>query len=183
MSRLKLLILDACVVIQLHEMGRWDEVLQRCDVHLSEIVAHREVRFDDANGVRIDLSAAIAAGAVTTFSVPEEEIQAFRKRFDADYLGVLDDGEAESLAHLFASKDVYLISSADRIVFRVLGNLHKSEQGISLEEILNRLGSTASRLPRQYSKAFRELWSDTGFQERMRGIGFRADSAGDGLKS
>lgn len=183
MSRLKLLILDACVVIQLHEMGRWDDILRRCDIHLSEIVARQEVRFDDANGVRIDLTSALDDGSITTFSVTEEDIEAFRNRFDADYLGVLDDGEAESLAYLFASKDDYLISSADRIVFRVLGNLHRSEQGISLQEILNRLGSTASQLPQQYSKAFREQWSETGFQERMRGVGFRAASASDGLNS
>jgi len=183
LSRLKLLILDACVVIQLHEMGRWDLILQRCDVHLSDIVAKREVRFDDANGVRIDLTSALTSGCITTFSVTEEDIEAFRNRFDADYLGVLDDGEAESLAYLFASREEYLISSADRIVFRVLGNLHRSDQGISLEEILDRLGSTASRLPRQYSQAFREQWSNTGFQERMRGVGFRSDSASDGLNS
>jgi hypothetical protein len=54
-SRLKLLILDACVVIQLHELGRWQQVVDQCDIHLSEIVAQREVRFDDANGTRIDL--------------------------------------------------------------------------------------------------------------------------------
>lgn len=47
MSRLKLLILDACVVIQLHELGRWQQVVEQCDIHLSEIVARREVKFDD----------------------------------------------------------------------------------------------------------------------------------------
>ncbi|MCR9293286.1 MAG: hypothetical protein NXI32_11240 [bacterium] len=181
MSRLKLLILDACVVIQLHEMGRWEEIVRRCDVYLSEIVANREVRFDDANGVLIDLTPAIRAGQIHTFAVSEADIDTFRNRFDADYLGVIDDGEAESLAFLFSSSDNFLISSADRIVYRVLGNLHRQEQGISLEEVLNRLGTTASRLPRQYSKQFREQWSETGFQERLRGIGFRSDSAGDGF--
>lgn len=36
MSKLKLLILDACVVIQLHEMGRWADIVARCDVYLSD---------------------------------------------------------------------------------------------------------------------------------------------------
>jgi len=178
-SKLKLLILDACVIIQLHEMGCWDDVLKSCDLYLSDIVARREVRFDDKNGVLIDLGPAIAAGKIKTFSVSEANIEAFRNHFDLEYLGVLDDGEGESLAYLLASKEDWLISSADRIVFRVLGNLHRREQGISLEEILNRLGSTASKLPRQYSKAFREQWSETGFQERIRGVGFRSDSAAE----
>lgn len=181
MSRLKLLILDACVVIQLHEIGRWDDIVKRCDVYLSDVVAMREVRFDDAHGVLIDLTPAIQSGEITTFSITEQDIENFRNRFDSDYLGVIDDGEAESLAFLFSSDDDFLISSADRIVYRVLGNLHRGEQGISLEEILNRLGSTASKLPRQYSRVFREQWTDTGFQERMRGIGFRSHSAGDGF--
>jgi len=178
-SRLKLLILDACIVIQLHEMGRWDAILQRCDVYLSDIVAKREVRFDDANGVQIDLKPAVQAGDINVFAVSEQNIENFRNQFDADYLGVMDDGEAESLAFLFASKEDFLISSADRIVYRVLGNLHRRDQGISLEEILDRLGSTASNLPRQYRKSFRDQWSQTGFQERLSGIGFRSDSASD----
>jgi hypothetical protein len=178
-SKLKLLILDACVVIQLHEMKCWDLVLQRCDVFLSEIVANVEVRFDDANGVRIDLGPAITAGSIHLFSVEKKNIERFREQFDAEYLELLDDGEAESLAYLFATRDEYMISSGDRIVYRVLGNLHRREQGISLEEILDRLGFTTRRLPQQYRKSFREQWSETGFQERLRGIGFRSKSAGD----
>lgn len=181
MSKLKLLILDACVVIQLHEIGRWEEIVKRCDVHLSAIVAKREVRYDDSNGVTIDLSPLIQSGNITMFAVEEADVEIFRRQFDADYLGVLDDGEAESLAYLFSNKQDFLISSADRIVYRVLGNLHRTEQGISLEEILSRLGATAGGLPRQYTKAFREQWSQTGFQERIRGIGFRDGSAGNTL--
>ncbi len=179
MSRLKLLILDACVVIQLHEMNCWDLILQRCDVFLSEIVAKLEVRFDDANGIRINLNPAIQAGSIQVFAVEKKKVDGFRDQFDAEYLKLLDDGEAESLALLFASRDDYMISSADRIVYRVLGNLHRREQGISLEKILNRLGSTPSSLPRQYRKIFREEWSEIGYQDRMRGIGFRSDSAAD----
>ena len=90
MSRLKLLILDACVVIQLHELGRWQQVVDQCDIHLSEIVAQREVRFDDANGTRIDLEPAILSKAITLFSVEALKVEAFRSRFDDSYLGVLD---------------------------------------------------------------------------------------------
>jgi hypothetical protein len=58
-SRLKLLILDACAVIQLYELGRWQKVVDQRDIHFSEIVARREVKFDDANGTRIDVEPAI----------------------------------------------------------------------------------------------------------------------------
>ena len=78
-----------------------------------------------------------------------KRLQAFRSHFDDSYLGVLDDGEAESLAYLFDAKSDFLISSADKIVYRVLGNMHREDQGISLEEILNKIGMTASQLPPQ----------------------------------
>ena len=104
MSRLKLLILDACVVIQLYELGRWQKVVDQCDIHLSEIVAWREVKFDDANGTRINLESAVLSKAITLFSVEALKVEAFRSRFDDSYLGVLDDGEAESLAYLFDAK-------------------------------------------------------------------------------
>jgi hypothetical protein len=38
MPKFKLLILDAGVVIRLHEFGVWNQVLDQCDVHLSRIV-------------------------------------------------------------------------------------------------------------------------------------------------
>jgi len=175
-SRLKLLILDACVVIQLHELGRWQQVVDQCDIHLSEIVAQREVRFDDANGTRIDLEPAILSRAITLFSVEALKVEAFRSRFDDSYLGVLDDGEAESLAYLFDAKSDFHISSADKIVYRVLGNMHRGDQGISLEEILNKIGLTASQLPPQYRRQFRERWTQVGFDERLKGLGLKSDS-------
>ncbi len=44
-SKLKLVILDANVVIYLHEITLWPTALARCDVHLSRVVAEHEVRF------------------------------------------------------------------------------------------------------------------------------------------
>lgn len=179
MSRLKLLILDACVVIQLYELGRWQQVVDQCDIHLSEIVARREVKFDDANGTKIDLEPAIHTRAITLFSVDAVKVEAFRSRFEDSYLGVLDDGEAESLAFLFDVKNDFLISSADKIVYRVLGNMHRGDQGVSLEEILNKIGLTASRLPPQYRREFRERWTQVGFEERLKGLGFKSRDAAE----
>ena len=77
------------------------------------------MKFDDANGTRIDLEPAIQSKAITLFSVDAVNVDAFRTRFDDSYLGVLDDGEAESLAYLFDAKNDFLISSADKIVYRL----------------------------------------------------------------
>jgi len=118
-SRLKLLILDACVVIQLHELGRLQQVIEQCDIHLSEIVARREVKFDDANGTRIDLEPAIQSKAITIFSVDAVKVEAFCSCFDDSYLGVLDDGEAESLAYLFDAKSDFNSTNSFKLCLTV----------------------------------------------------------------
>lgn len=51
MSRLKLLILDANVVIHLHEFGIWAKFIGVCDVHLPGTVVE-ESNFYEVNGQR-----------------------------------------------------------------------------------------------------------------------------------
>ena len=53
-----------------------------------------------------------------------------------------------------------LICSGDAIVYRVLGATGRSDQGISLQEILDRIGQTKS-LAWQYTKEFREQKTKT----------------------
>lgn len=173
MPKLKLLILDANVVIYLHQQNLWQPVLQRCEVHLSRIVAEQEVRYyeGDEYDESIDLSADIASGACQVFDVSIAELKTFRDRFDSNYLGDLDDGEAESLAFMFSANGGHIISSADAIVFRVLGNLNEADRGLSLEEILQTIGIGRGGLPYQYTKAFRDKYTSIGQQDMIQGRG------------
>ncbi len=174
MPKLKLLILDAGVVIYLHELGLWSKVVASCDLYLSRIVAEKEVLFqkteEDEYGYDIDLSPMITAGAITVFDVSVSDLKTFRDQFDMLYLGDLDDGEAESLAYLVRQSPEFLISSGDAIVYRVLGNLNRGEQGISLEEILQKLGLGRS-VHNPYTKRFREQYTRQGQQDMVRGRG------------
>ena len=45
MPKLKLLIFDANVVFELHELGLWQVVLGDCEIFLSKLVAEKEVRY------------------------------------------------------------------------------------------------------------------------------------------
>ena len=59
MPKLRLLILDANVVITLHDLGIWSKVVDKCDIHVSRTVV-KESAFsgcNEAGGVSIDLSA------------------------------------------------------------------------------------------------------------------------------
>jgi hypothetical protein len=67
-----------------------------------------------------------------------------------------------------------MISSADAIVFRVLGNLNQGESGVSLEELLIRIGLAKRNLPQQHTKKFRDHYTAMGAQERIQGRGLRS---------
>jgi hypothetical protein len=181
MPKLKfsLLILDAGVVITLHQLGLWQQVVDRCDIHVSRVVAEVESLFHiDANsepgdyGQDIDLGPDIAAGRITRFEVPIDQIRRFRDLFDDSYASGIHDGEAESLAYLFSQPGDWLISSGDAIVFKVLGNAGRSEDGISLEEILQRLG-LSKPVDWQYTKAFRLKFDKVGSTDQIQGRGLK----------
>ena len=177
MPKLKLLILDAGVVIKLHEWNLWEQVIAKCDVHLSSIVAGFESKYYRVDGddcKDIDVSRAIQDGKITVFEVTPADILAFKNRFDASYFCALDDGEAESLAYLTSRPKLdWKISSGDAIVYKVLGNLNIVEQGIALEEILQQIGLSRKINDFQYTRAFREQMTKVGSTDRIQGRGWK----------
>jgi hypothetical protein len=175
MSKLNLLILDANVIIHLHDIGIWDSFIKTCDIHLPDTVVEEAAFFDDRDEARhyIDLSDDISAARINTFTVPLSELVEFKSQFDSLYFDQLDPGELEALAYLCKSQNDFLISSGDAIVYRVLGRLTKGDQGISLEEILTKIGLQQAGLPRQFTKQFRESLTQQGFQDLMAGRGLK----------
>jgi len=176
-KKFRLLLLDANIVIELFRLGIWGNLVDVCDIHLSRIVADREAQFfRDEDGQRhdFDLTPYEEAGQINVFGMTPSDLTAFLDKFDPVYFEKLDPGEAESLAFLLNSEPDCKLCSADKIVFRVLGNLHLAEQGISLEEILAQTG-LARPLRQEFSKTYRELWTRKGFEERLQGIGLRQE--------
>jgi hypothetical protein len=89
MPKLKFLILDAGEVITPHQLGLWRQVVDRCEIHVSRVVAEVEALYhvDAAGepgdyGQDIDLGHDIDSGRITLFDVPLGEIRRFRDRFD-----------------------------------------------------------------------------------------------------
>jgi len=174
-KKFSLLLLDANVVIEAFRLGIWDQLITCCDVHLSRTIVETEAHFYlDQQGNRhdFDLSGHVRSGAIQMFDVELTELAAFRAEFDPVYLEKLDPGETESLIHLLRSRGNCLLCSADKIVFRVLGNLRRGEQGISLEEVLTAVG-LGRALARPFTRAYREEWTKKGFAEGLGGLGHR----------
>ncbi len=174
MSRLKLLILDANVVIHLHEFGIWSRFIAICDVHLPGTVVGEADFYEEAGDKKpIDLRDDIKQKRVQVFDVALSDIKKFCDQFDPLYVGGLDPGESEALAYLCQSKETLLITSGDAIVYRVLGRLTRSDQGISLEEVLQKLGLQRKQLPWSCSRAFRERYTKEGETHSIQGIGLK----------
>ena len=170
-QKFQLLLLDANIIIKLHELGIWEEFAKRCSVTLTATVAYDESQFwEDNDGVRhyFDIEEDIKSNKISCERVSLSQIEDFRRKFDPTY--AIHAGEAEPLAFLFASDKNWIIASSDGIVFRVLGRTSRGHQGISLEEILQKIG-LGRRLDGQYTKEFRGRLTQMGQEDSIRGRG------------
>jgi hypothetical protein len=171
MPKSRLVLLDANILIQLFELKIWPRLIERFEIIVAEtVLAEADFFFEDGAAVKIDLRPDIESRRIRIVSVDTAAVQVFLARFEPNYLEKLDPGEAESLAYVVSNNDGSLICSADRIVFRALGNLSLKERGISLEEILQQCGLSRT-LASQFTKAFREHWTRRGTQEHFKGLG------------
>ena len=171
MKKFRLLLLDANIVIEISRHKLWDRIIAVCDVHLAQTVIDEAQFFQDENGTRqeIDLTGSIKDGALTVFSLMPSDLGDLRAKFSPAYFEKLDPGETESLAYLLGQPEECRLCSADKIVFRVLGNLNRAQQGISLEEVLLGIG-LSRKLSREFTRQYRVEWTKKGFQEGLRGL-------------
>lgn len=179
LKKFSLLLLDANIVIELFRLKLWDDFINLCDTHLARTVVNESKYWEDdlQNENSIDLSTYERDGHITIHDMDSSALEVLTEQFGPNILEKLDAGEAESLAVLCSSEERFLVSSADSITYRVLGALNRSDQGISLEEILAALGLTKN-LPHRFSKAFREKWSRCGFEEGISGLAFTKPNKG-----
>ena len=179
MTRSSFLLLDANVVIYLFKCGAWDKLVQKTRLQIARTVMNEAHFYERDSGERVDFNLADfeRSGAIDVVEVAIPGLQAFLAQFDSSYAEKLDAGEAESLAYLLASDEETRICSADAIVFRVLGNLDRGEQGLSLEEVLQSTG-LARKVPSQFSQKFRASYTAKGVEERLQGRGTKAPERG-----
>lgn len=172
MTRSRLVLLDTNVVLRLFELGIWQAVTQKYQIVLAQtIIDEAQFFVRDDQRHEIDWAQILLSDAVEIRSATAGDIQKFCVRFDPNYLEKLDPGEAESLT-LMQSDGHASICSADKIVWRVLGNTGQAERGISLEELLQKIGFSKA-LPDRFSKQFREQWTKRGGTEQIMGLGDR----------
>jgi hypothetical protein len=173
-KKFRLLLLDANIVIEISRHGLWDQVTERCEIHLAQTVIDEAQFFDDDAGDRIyiDLRKWVESGDIVIFDRTPSQLSGFQGQFDASYLEKLDPGETESLSYLLDQGTECLLCSADKIVYRVLGALGRPDQGISLDELLAKIG-LSRKLTHEFTRNYREEWTKKGFQEGLQGQGLK----------
>lgn len=162
MKKFPFLLLDAGPIIKLFELNLWDNFIQKCDIHVSKIVAD-EAKYAsrEYEDIRIDLEPYAEKNQIEIFDLSASEVADFYKNFDIQYKSIIDPGEKETLAFLTKSSKDWLLCSADSGVFKVLGLLGRPEQGISLEEVLQKMGRSQT-FEWRFTKKFREHYTKKG---------------------
>jgi len=105
---LKCVLLDANVIIEAHKIGVWEKLVERVEIVVSSIVAHKESLFysELEGGIPepINLKRLIQDGKIKEISASSEEMADFSNYFDRVFLFGLDDGEIESLSLIKSGK-------------------------------------------------------------------------------
>jgi hypothetical protein len=171
MKKFRFLLLDAGPIIKLFSLNIWDDFLKHCDVTICRIIAEDQALYTDDGTKQINLKPYEEQDLVRIIDVELSVVKSFYGKFGPLYKAEVHPGEKETLAFLSKSSENWQVCSADHVVFRVLGLLNKADQGISLEEILVEIGLTQSNLEWEYTKRFRERWTQKGQIDFTQGQG------------
>jgi len=171
------LVLDAVVIIKVHELGIWDELVERAQIVVPATVVKDEAfYFDTGQGSRrypINLGNHINSGKIIEEAASMEELKNLQDDFDEITLQGLDPGEYEALAIIKSGRlGEVLFCTSDKAAIRALALMGCSQHGISLEELLKKIG-LQKPLEHQYTKDFFEEHLSRGQQDRIMGIGFK----------
>jgi hypothetical protein len=184
MKKFPFLLLDAGPIIKLFELGIWDVFIKRCDVTVARTVAQEAIYTSlEYEDIPINLDSYEQNKLINIIDVELTKIKDFNEIFDIQYKCIIDPGEKESLAYLYYDcPPDFMICSADHAVFRVLGLLCRSSQGISLEEVLNKIG-LQQHLENHYTKYFREKHTKAGETDSLQNRGHTCNSIPCGIFS
>lgn len=177
----KLYLLDANVLLQLHRLQIWNEVLQRAIVVLGSIVADQESRFwqaDDRTMWGIDLQPDLQAGRLKILGAEAADLAAVAQVFDPTMAESIHAGELEAITLLrvwdAAEDPPPLFCTGDRKAVEATCLLGLGHLTVSLEEVLHQLGVPCPPgLKSWFRKLTMEAWVREGKLARIQGRGLR----------
>ena len=175
MKKLKLLLLDAGPIIALYRLNLWEQIIERCEISITRTIAEAEALYSpgEYEDIKIDLKPFHEKGQINIIDCDYSIVRDFLEKFDNSYQQNIHPRELESLAFMDSSNDSWTLCSADASVFKVLGILGRTEQGISLEELLDKIGLSKKLNVWKYTKKFRLHYSKLGQQDSIQNRGLK----------
>jgi len=149
MKKFPFLLLDAGPIIKLFE---------RCDVTIARTVVEEAVHIGQCSSldyIDFPFEKAAEQGSIKIIDMDLRAIQSFLRDSTIGIKYAIDPGEAETLTFLVNSTEDFILCSADGPVFSAMGFLDMAESGISLEELLKKVGlSPLQKLGWRFSPTF-----------------------------
>jgi len=176
--KLPLVLLDANVIIEAHELQIWEPLIASCDLTIPSVVALQEAKYFEVRGQRrsINLSAHIGQGKIKVLEADIAEIADLMRQFDPLFGESIDAGEQEALALMLANRcPEHRFCSADGCPLQALAMLDMSDRGISFEELLRLIGRP-QKLEDHFTVAFLERHIKEGQRRRIQGDGLSPQS-------
>jgi hypothetical protein len=163
------------VIIEAHKIGAWEKLIDRVQIVVSSIVAHKESLFYDnkEGGIPepINLKRLIQDGKIKELVATSEDIAAFVNYFDRVFIFGLDEGEIESLALIKSGRlQDTLFCSSDGRAIQALAMIGHSNAGISMETLLQKAGLQQG-LAYQFCDEFFKQHIATGSENFIQGVG------------
>lgn len=143
MSRPRLLLLDADVIVFAHELRVWGGLANAYELHVPAIIIEQEAKyFISKDGrTKIDLRAEEIAGRIKRVEATATQILETFKDFEASFLAALHDGEKEAITILIARAESGLaFCTGDIVAIQSVGMLGLPESCISFEKALQSEG-------------------------------------------
>lgn len=171
------MLLDACIVIEAHKLGIWENLIKKAEITVSSIVAHDGSLFysiqENKIPESINLKSLIDEGKIKELSATREKMANFLNQFDSVFVAGLDDGEVESLSLIMSGKAAdSLFCSGDALALKALAMIGHSDTGISMESLLKKTG-LQKRLSKQFTDNFYKAQIKKGKQNLITGQGLK----------
>jgi hypothetical protein len=162
----KFFLLDAGPIIELHKLGRWNDVLDRAEIIVPRVIAESEAKYwirEDNSTRAINTLSDAEAGRLTVLDCEEIELRRTLELFDQVTQQSVDPGELHALTLLRRWQDEPrpAFCSGDRMAVVSLCLLGFSESAVSVEELLSAVGLSAE-LKRQFTSTAMSAWIEEG---------------------
>lgn len=157
---MKLLLCDAVIIIDAHNLGIWNLLKSHYRIHFASTVLKEAQHFKD--DLQINLRKDIASGRIIKISMPIEEIQTVIKKACENRLDI-QAGEAESIAALLKPEYQQLyFCTADKAAIAATHLYGIMSQVVSFEKCLK--GVKSCKLPYKLTEKAMQRWKAEAIQ-------------------